>query len=133
MSIKKGFTIIEIIVTIAVLSALALFFAPQFLTSDEQRQESTIRANVSIAASALTSHFALKTGARAEEIADFVANNLNKTTKNPVIRQEKAFSMNSVSQGTVVFVPDNEKKLIEIKGYCKDTANPLLTKTIRSY
>ena len=126
-------TKIEIIVAIAVLSVLALFFAPQFMTSPEERLESTIRANVSIATSALTSHFALKTGAKAQDIANYVMNDLNKTTKNPINKKNKAFAINSVSQGTIVFVPDNEKKLIEIQGYCKDVDAPLLTKIIRSY
>ncbi len=128
---KKGFTILEIIVVVVVLAVFALFSIPVFFTPEEQKQDASVRANVRMAASAITSKFALKKGVKAEEIAILVAEKLNKNTKNPIERNFRAYSVNEVlAAGTVVFVPNNQAKLVEIKGYGKNTEEPLETKII---
>ena len=135
MKREKGFTILELIVSIVILSVLALIAVPIVFTPSAQKQEASVRANVSIAASAITSKFSLKEikDKNPEKIAVVVAENLNKTTKNPIQKNVSAFAVNSVSEGTVVFVPKNDENLIEIKGYGKDINKPLETKIIHAF
>ncbi|HSA05605.1 MAG TPA: prepilin-type N-terminal cleavage/methylation domain-containing protein [Candidatus Gastranaerophilales bacterium] len=130
MKNRKGFTLLEVIVLIVILGVAALFVSPIFFSSPEQRQHATVRANVDIAYSAIAGRYALKTGATSEKVAIVTIEALNPTTKNPVNRKNPAFSINAVSPGTVVFVPDNERKLIQIKGYAKDIETPLKIKTV---
>ncbi len=128
---KKGFTILEAIVIVVILAIAALFSIPVFFTPEKQKQEAIVRANVSIAASALTSGFAIKTGAGAKQIAVAVAEHLNKTTKNPIENEAEAFFIDfALAQGSVVLIPDNEAKLIEIRGYGTNIDEPLETKII---
>ncbi len=133
MKKKKGFTILEAIVIAVILAVAALFSIPVFFTPEKQKQEATVRANVSIAASAAASGFAVKTGANAERIAEAVIIKLNNTTKNPIEKDEDAYFLNSSPvKGAVVLIPDNEEKLIKIKGYGETPDEPLLTKIIRA-
>jgi|GEM_PF-1905384 len=127
---KKGFTVLEVIVLLVVIGVLVLFSIPVFFTPDKQKQKSTVRANVAMAASAATSGFAIKKGATPEKIANAVAVVLNQKVQNPVLNKTRAFTVNSVSKGTVVLVPDNEGKYIEINGYANDTEKPVITKII---
>ncbi len=132
---KKGFTVLEIIVSISILSVLALVAVPVFFTPSAQKQKASVRANVSIAVSAITGKFSLREekDKTPKKIAAVVAKNLNKTTKNPIQKNVGAFSVNSVSKGTVVFVPNDDKNLIEIKGYGEDLNKPLETKTVYGF
>lgn len=128
---KKGFTILEAIVLLVIFSVLALFSIPVFFTPAEQKQDASVRANVSIAASAITSAFSLKAGKSPKKIAEIVAGELNKTTKNPIQKKGEAFSADSEpKKGMVIFVPDNEAKLIEINGFSRNITEPIETKII---
>lgn len=129
---KIKFTILELIVVIVFLGIITLFLSPRFLNTPEQLQQARVRANVSIAVSALKGIFALKPDEKMTEIAELVAETLNKTTKNPVGVENVAFTVNTAARGSVSFITDDSKDFIIINGYEKDTQTPLITKIIKN-
>ncbi|NLF82440.1 MAG: type II secretion system protein [Candidatus Gastranaerophilales bacterium] len=131
---KKGFTVLEIIVTIVLLAVFALYATPVFFTPKEKKQEASIRANVAMAVSATTARLALKKkNFTATEVATMTAETLNEHAKNPINKRNKAYTLDAPAEGTVVFIPDNAKKQIEINGYAHDTTKPLITRVVHGY
>ena len=132
MEKKRKFTILELIVIVVILSVLALFASPKIFNSPKQLKEATVIANVDIAVSKITGIFALKSTENATTIAETAANMLNKTTKNPMVKNTDAFTVNFAAKGAVNLVTDDENNTITINGYGQNIKNPLKTKVIKS-
>lgn len=128
----KKITILEIIIIIFVLSVLALFFSPRFMNSPQELQQATVRANVSIARSAIESVFALKANKNTTiEIAEMISETLNKTTKNPINKNNPAYTINSAQIGAIDFVTDETNDNIKINGYADDVSTPLMSLVVK--
>lgn len=128
---KNRITVIEIIIIAVILSVFALFISPRFTYTKQQRQEATVRLNTAMAVSSTTSMFAAQTKGTMTQIAQVVTDTLNKNTKNPINKKNKAYVVNKIQEGSVEFVVDNTKNYIILKGYAQDTKTPLITKKIQ--
>lgn len=129
---KKKITLLEIFVIIGFLGVMALFFSPKFLNTPEELQHATVRANVDMGVSAIESVFALKQNdSPTEKIAELIAKTLNKTTKNPINKNNKAYVVNSVAEGAVSLITNDSKGSITLKGYAQDIEKPLKVKTLQ--
>jgi len=127
---KIKFTVLEIIILIVILSVCLLLVSPRLVNSADSLKRASVRANVSIAVSAIQSIFALKEGSDVVKIADLMAETLNKTTKNPYNKKLGAYQVNSVSQGSVVLFVEEKNDFITVKGYADSVESPILTEVI---
>ncbi len=125
MQDKKGFSILEFIVLTSIITVAAIIIFPIFFKSTEQRQEAAVRANAKIASSAIITEFSHNKNSTPEEIAIFITESLNQTTKNPIDQEGKAFMVNLTAKGTVKLIPDNEEGIIIVESYGKDPETPL--------
>ncbi|MDD3149830.1 MAG: prepilin-type N-terminal cleavage/methylation domain-containing protein [Candidatus Gastranaerophilales bacterium] len=126
---KKGFTLLELLIVVVIIGVLALIAAPTLLNATDQAKEGTVKANISAAASSITSRFALNTNDTATEIATAVADALNADNTNPIDDANAAFSTAGTAAGSVVLTGDNNTDTITIIGYDKNQA-ALLTKVV---
>jgi len=116
---KKGFTLLELLIVVVIIGVLALIAAPSLLNAADQAKEGTVKGNVSAAASSITSRFALKTTEAATTVASTVATQLATDNKNPFDDTKAAFSTTASDAGTVKLVGDDTNGYITITGYGK--------------
>lgn len=134
LNMKKGFTLLELLIVVVILGVLALIAAPALLNAADTAKAGAVKANVSAAASTVTSKFALKTTETAAEIITAVVAQLNVNNKNPFTGAAGPFvdgdtaAIGAVTLSDGGTTPDS----IIIKGYGKTAATLLVTKTINS-
>ncbi len=127
---KKGFTLLELLIVVVILGVLALIAAPTLLNAADQAKNAAVKANVSAAASSITSRFALESTEAASVIATNVAEALNTNNKNPITGAANPFvAAASGAAGEVALSANDDADSIDIIGYDKDGA-ALLTKTV---
>lgn len=126
---RKGFTLLELLIVVVILGVLALIAAPSLLNAADQAKDSTVKANASAVASSVTSEFALNTNKTASEIADDVVAKLNTNNKNPIDDTKAAFATSGTDAGSVVLTPDDATDQITINGYDKNSAS-IIIKTV---
>ncbi len=127
---KKGFTLLELLIVVVILGVLALIAAPTLLNAADQAKNAAVKANVSAAASSITSRFALESTEPASEIATTVVAALNTNNKNPITGAAEPFvAAASGAAGQVALSANDDTDAIDIIGYDKDGA-ALLTKTV---
>jgi len=126
---RKGFTLLELLIVVVIIGVLALIAAPTLLNATDQAKEGTVKANVSAAASSVTSRFALNTNDSATEIAAAVVAALNEDNTNPIDETSPAFATTGTAAGSVVLVGDNANDIITITGYDKNQ-QPIITKKV---
>ena len=131
MKKRQGFTLLELLIVVVILGVLALIAAPSLLNAADQAKEAAVKANVSAAASSVTSRLALDNADAASTIATNVVADLIET-KNPINKDNPSFDdAASTTPGIVTLVADDGTDSIVITGYDKDGAS-LLTKTVRA-
>lgn len=128
---KKGFTLLELLIVVVIIGVLALIAAPSLLNATDQAKEGAVKANVSAAASSVTSRFALESNSSATTIAAAVVAELAADNTNPIDDSDGAvaFATSGNSPGTVVLAGDDANDEIIITGYDEDGA-ALVTKTV---
>ncbi len=127
---KKGFTLLELLIVVVIIGVLALIAAPTLLNATDQAKNGAVRANVSAAASSVTSRFALNTNDSATAVATDVATELtNAGNTNPIDDANAAFTTAGTSPGSVVLVGDDANDTITINGYDKDST-VIITKLV---
>jgi type IV pilus assembly protein PilA len=127
---KKGFTLLELLIVVVILGVLALIAAPTLLNAADQAKNAAVKANVSAAASSITSRFALESASPATDIAGDVATALNINNKNPITGAADPFvAAASGAAGQVALSANDDTDAIDIIGYDKDGV-ALLTKTV---
>jgi len=131
MQRRQGFTLLELLIVVVILGVLALIAAPSLLNAADQAKDATVKANISAAASSVTSRLALNTTDTASETATAVADELNADNKNPIDVDNAAFATSGTAAGSVVLTADDATDSIVITGYDKDGSN-LLTKTVKA-
>ncbi|MEI8388687.1 MAG: prepilin-type N-terminal cleavage/methylation domain-containing protein [bacterium] len=132
MQKRQGFTLLELLIVVVILGVLALIAAPSLLNAADQAKEGTVKANISAAASSVTSRIALdlSTTNTTADIADAIVTDLNAENKNPFDTTAVAFATSGTTAGSVV-ISATDADTITITGYGK-TGNLLLTKTINA-
>jgi len=128
---KKGFTLLELLIVVVILGVLALIAAPALLNAADEARNGAVRANVSAAASSVTSRMALSGGMTATQIATQVAGDLNANNSNPVtgVAQTAFSDAGGAAAGVVDITGDDNADTVTIVGYDKDSA-ALVTKVI---
>ena len=93
MQKRQGFTLLELLIVVVILGVLALIAAPSLLNAADQAKEGTVKANISAAASSVTSRIALdlSTTNTTADIADAIVTDLNAENKNPFDTTAVAF------------------------------------------
>ncbi len=129
MKKKQGFTLLELLIVVVILGVLALIAAPTLLNAADQAKNATVKANVSAAASSVTSQFALNSSDSATDIADTVTAALSANNTNPIDDANAVFATSGTAAGSVVLTGDNTTDQITIIGYDKD-ATVILTKVV---
>ena len=128
---RKGFTLLELLIVVVILGILALIAAPTLLDAANRARDGAVKANVSAAASSVTSRFATTTNT-STEIATAVVTNLNTNNKNPIDGTTAAYAdAASTTEGIVTIVGDDTNDLVTITGYGVGSA-VLVTKVIES-
>jgi len=131
MQTRKGFTLLELLIVVVILGVLALIAAPSLLNAADQAKQSAVKANVSAAASSVTSRFALNTTDKATVVASDVVTDLNTDNKNPMVEANAAFATAGNADGSVVLAGNDANDLIVITGYGKD-GSTLIKKTVKA-
>jgi type IV pilus assembly protein PilA len=131
MKKRQGFTLLELLIVVVILGVLALIAAPSLLNAADRAKEATVKANISAAASTVTSRFAINdNNLVAGDIATAVVNELNPENKNPIVALGAAFTTGAAAPGTVLLDATDDDTIV-ITGYGK-TTNLLVTKTIKA-
>ena len=126
---KKGFTLLELLIVVVILGVLALIAAPTLLNAADQAKNGAVKANISAAASSITSQFALNTSNTATQSATAVVTTLNANNTNPIVSANAAFLIAGTAPGSVVITPNDALDQVTITGYDKNSA-VLLTKIV---
>ncbi|OGI04433.1 MAG: hypothetical protein A2287_07665 [Candidatus Melainabacteria bacterium RIFOXYA12_FULL_32_12] len=129
---RKGFTLLELLIVVVILGILALIAAPTLLNAADQARNGAVKANISAAASSVTSRFALNGTETATQVATNVAASLNTNNKNPITGTGAAYSTTAgAAEGIVTLVGTDATDSIEIKGYGVG-GTELITKVINA-
>jgi len=134
---RKGFTLLELLIVVVILGVLALIATPAMLNAVDQTKEGAVKANVSTAASTVTSQFALNTTDDTATIAQNVVDKLNTNNKNPLTGADNPYATTGTAPGTVVLTPGTQTDastntttaIITLVGYGK-SGNAIITKTV---
>lgn len=131
MQKRQGFTLLELLIVVVILGVLALIAAPSLLNAADQAKDATVKANLSAAASSITSRFALQSSDAASVIAQDIVDELNAENKNPIDEDSDAFAVGGTTPGSVVLAADDATDSIVITSYDKN-GDLLVTKTVKA-
>ena len=126
---KQAFTLLELLIVVVIIGILALIAAPSLLNATDEARNGTVMANVSAAASSVTSRFALNNTETPTEVATAVVTTLNTDNTNPIDDQFAAFATAGTNPGSVVLTADDANDQITITGY-DGTSQTLITKLV---
>jgi prepilin-type N-terminal cleavage/methylation domain-containing protein len=147
---NKGFTLLELLIVVVILGVLALIAAPTLLNAADKAKVGAVKANVSAAASTVTTYLAVDemTGANASSTAIETLNNGGDGTADT--EDDACSPFDSVSdmssgcnidaytdaspeKGQVVIAADGSNEYaVNIKGYGKDGSTVVAAKTVRA-
>ncbi len=96
---KKGFTLIELVVVIAILGILAALAIPRLSGSTQKAKETTNEANIRTIQSAISLYEA-ENGDKPTSIDDLIPKYLDKVPVNPLTEKDPGYSI-TVSGDTV--------------------------------
>ncbi|MFH0702674.1 MAG: prepilin-type N-terminal cleavage/methylation domain-containing protein [bacterium] len=129
---RKGFTLLELLIVVVILGVLALIAAPTLMNAADQAKTAAVKANVSAAASSVTSRFATNTTEDADAVLLAVFAKLNDgNNTNPVTGTGNPFAA-AAAAGVVTLVAGNDAdgtEIVTITGYDKNST-AVLTKIV---
>ncbi|MCK7504649.1 MAG: prepilin-type N-terminal cleavage/methylation domain-containing protein [Desulfobacterales bacterium] len=92
---RKGFTLLELLIVVVILGVLALIATPALLNTADQAREGAVKANVSAAVSSATSRMAIEGGADPTDIASGLIDTDFANEKNPFDKNRTCICHNS--------------------------------------
>ncbi len=129
---RKGFTLLELLIVVVILGVLALIAAPTLLNAADKAKDAAVQGNVSAAATSVTSQFALDSSQTYSTMITNVVSDLNDTNTNPIDDAVDAFASSgtcsSSVKGQVILTSDSDS--ITITG-CGIDGTAVITKTIQ--
>lgn len=132
---RKGFTLLELLIVVVILGVLALIATPTLLNAAEKSKQSAVKANAAAAVSSITSQFAMNTTDSASTIAGALITKLNAGSKNPYDGTSAAFA-DAAAIGTVTLVGTDATStapgFITVTGYGKTATTVLVTKVVEA-
>ncbi len=131
---RKGFTLLELLIVVVILGVLALIAAPTLLNAADKAKDAAVQGNVSAAATSVTSQFALDSSQEYSTMISNVVNDLNDggNNTNPIDDEVAAFAdtgtCSSSVKGQVILTSDDDS--ITITG-CDINGDGKFIKTIK--
>ena len=110
----KKLTIIELAVVFFVLAAFAVILLPYLLNSNDEKVMAQIKASNAIFTSKIIEEFASSKEAKPSEVAKRVADELNKTEKNPYSKAEDLYVFNKDCVACSAIECDDNLKMVII-------------------
>jgi type IV pilus assembly protein PilA len=129
---RKGFTLLELLIVVVILGVLALIATPSMLNAAERSKQAAVKANVSAAVSSITSQYAVNSTIDVAQITADVVADLNNSSKNPYDPTAVSFvDGNAAAMGAVTLDSSTDGQ-ITVTGYGKDAATVLVTKVVEA-
>ncbi len=136
---KKGFTLLELLIVVVMLGVLALIAVPTLLNTVDKAKDSTIAGNVNAASSSISGQFALDNSQSYSTMVTNVVDDLNNGTNiNPVNQDDTtpfvdgaaACSQSTKGKVYIQATTSNGDDAISIVG-CKVDGSSTITKVIK--
>jgi len=128
---RKGFTLLELLIVVVILGILALIAAPTLLNAADTAKNGAVSANVSAAASSITSQFALNTSQTATASVAAILPTLA-ANQDPVNSALPAYVQGTAgAAGQVALSPVDASDQVIITAYGYNGA-VLMTKTVQA-
>lgn len=136
---NRGFTLLELLIVVVILGVLALIAAPTLLNAADKAKEGAVKANVSAAASTVTTYLTvdeMDAACAAGEAVDNLnaagtTDDSNDDSKSPFDSDEDAYvEGNSGSAGQVALDGTAGEYAVTIIGVGKDGSTAVVTKTV---
>ncbi len=125
----KKITPVEIIVILIVLSGFGLYLYPKITVSLEQKQYTRMQTNAAMITSKILSEVSDTTNKELpDKYSEAVVSEMNKNVKNPINKNNPAYSIINECEGCIVVTPDNKLKSITVAG--KDKSGNLVVRTV---
>jgi prepilin-type N-terminal cleavage/methylation domain-containing protein len=125
----KGFTLLEILIVVGVIGVLSLIAPPVLLNLPEQAKDGSIKANISVAVSTVTSELTLQKNNSPDKVLKNIVTSLNANNTNPLDSTSPAFATSGTTPGSVVLTCNDTAGTVNIVGYRKD-GSAILTKIV---
>ncbi len=129
---RKGFTLLELLIVVVILGVLALIAAPTLLNAADKAKDAAVQGNVSAAATSVTSQFALDSSQTYSTMITNVVSDLNNSNTNPIDDSVDAFASSgtcsSSVKGQVILTSDSDS--ITISG-CGIDGTEVIKKVIQ--
>lgn len=139
---QRGFTLLELLIVVVILGVLALIAAPTLLNAADKAKEGAVKANVSAAASTVTTRLAVEeeNGSTAATTATNQLNNAGTSdtaddAKSPFNSTIDAFvAATDGGKGQTSLDGSTSADAVTIKGWGKqgNAADPITAKTVRA-
>jgi prepilin-type N-terminal cleavage/methylation domain-containing protein len=118
---KKGFTLLELLIVVVILGVLALIAAPALLNATDKAKDAAVKENIATAASTLAGKFAT-TADTDTAIADTItALQTDQGAVNPIKGTGVAYTAAAPTEGQVQISGD--ATMVTIQGKCKLAAD----------
>lgn len=125
----RKITPVEIFVLVLVAIGVSFYLVPKITLSLEQKHYGRVQTNAAMMTSKILSYFSdTKEEKLPSEIAKSIAEEMNKVVKNPINKENPAYSIMNECDGCVVVRPDDKVKNIVLTA--KDKEGKLLTRTV---
>jgi len=129
MNKKLKLSYVEIFVLFIVILGFAFYFIPKAMISLEQKQYGRLQTNSAMMTSKVLAEFSDNLSKqKPTEIAVKLSDKMNKLVKNPIDKNNPAYSVNKECLGCVVLTPDDKVKSIVLTA--KDKENKLIVRTL---
>jgi type IV pilus assembly protein PilA len=129
---RKGFTLLELLIVVVILGVLALIATPSMLNAAERSKQAAVKANVAAAVSSITSQYAVNSTIEVDQIAASVTTELLKSGQNPYDSDTPAFAVGSSGAIGQVTLDDGTSGQITVTGYGKDASTVLVQKVVEA-
>ncbi len=125
---RKGYTVLELLVAMIIIGVLALISIPPILNSTVRTKNSIVKANARTVETSLYSNLLFSKAGDYSDIIEELIQNLNEDSKNPYDTDKPAYVSTGQERGSIVVVLGETS--IDINGYGEVNGKKLITKRI---